>query len=88
MILTALKIKYFLPMLKKRASVIIYKTYKKRGVLIMTPVRKRRVQGKKIAGLVMLSMGIGMLSVILLPGWGFLFAAFLVVFGFWNLFMC
>jgi len=49
---------------------------------------KKRINGKKIAGLVMLSMGTGMLMVILLPGWGLIFAAFLVIFGFYNLFMC
>lgn len=44
-----------------------------------------RVHYKKLTGVVCLSMGIGMLLVLLVPGWGFIIAAFLAVFGFWNL---
>ncbi len=41
----------------------------------------------KVTGLILLSMGTGMLIVLLIPGWGFLFAALLVVVGFWMFFL-
>jgi len=50
--------------------------------------KRKRIDGRKILGLVMLSMGMGMLAILLLPGWGLIFAAFLVIMGFWNLFLC
>ena len=40
---------------------------------------------RKVTGLIIMSMGIGMLIVALIPGWGFLLAALLVVVGFWML---
>ena len=42
---------------------------------------------KKVSGLVLFSMGIGMILVILVPAWSFLVAALLVVAGFWLLFI-
>jgi len=42
---------------------------------------------KKIFGLSVMSMGIGMLLVILVPPWMYIFAAVMVVFGFYLLFM-
>ena len=41
---------------------------------------------KRALGLMLLSMGLGMLMVIMLPSWGFLLAVFLLVIGFWTLF--
>ncbi|MCL2703208.1 MAG: hypothetical protein FWE91_06340 [Defluviitaleaceae bacterium] len=41
-----------------------------------------------LAGIVCISMGFGMLVVLFIPGWGFFAAAFLVIIGFWNLYMC
>ncbi len=43
---------------------------------------------KRIFGIVFMSMGCGMLVVLIIPGWGFLLAALLVVIGFWMLYMC
>ena len=42
---------------------------------------------RKIFGLSIMSMGIGMLLVILVPPWMYFFAALMVVFGFYFLFM-
>ena len=42
---------------------------------------------RKIFGLSIMSMGIGMLLVILVPPWMYFFAALLVIFGFYLLFM-
>lgn len=46
---------------------------------------KPRPMGR-IGGLVLMSMGAGMLVVLLIPGWGFLLAAGMVIAGFWLLF--
>lgn len=40
---------------------------------------------KKVIGLVVFSMGFGMLLVLVVPGWGFVLAAFMVAFGLWQL---
>lgn len=42
---------------------------------------------KKTMGLAVCSMGIGMLLVLIIPGWGFILAAFMVCFGIWEI-MC
>ena len=42
---------------------------------------------RKIFGLSVMSMGVGMLLVILVPPWMYFFAALMVVFGFYLLFM-
>jgi len=41
-----------------------------------------------LAGIVCVSMGVGMLLVLFIPAWGFFAAAFLVIIGLWNLYMC
>jgi len=46
----------------------------------------KRNHFKKVGGLIICSMGTGMLLVILVPGWGFLLAAFLVTAGVWCIF--
>jgi len=43
---------------------------------------------RKIFGLSMMSIGIGMLLVILVPPWIFFFAALMVALGFYLLFIC
>lgn len=40
---------------------------------------------KKVVGLAVCSMGAGMLLVLIVPGWGFVLAAFMVAFGLWQL---
>lgn len=40
----------------------------------------------KVIGLVMLSMGLGMLLVLIVPGWGFALAGIMAVLGFFQLF--
>jgi len=48
---------------------------------------KKFINGKrKVIALVCLSMGSGMLLVLILPGWGFLLAGVMVIYGFWELF--
>jgi len=42
---------------------------------------------RKIFGLSIMSMGVGMLLVILVPPWMYFFAALMVVLGFYFLFM-
>lgn len=42
---------------------------------------------RKTMALIMLSMGVGMLIVLIVPWWGFILAASMVVCGFWNLFL-
>jgi len=42
---------------------------------------------RKIIGLMLLSMGVGMLLVILIPPWIYLFAILMAAFGFYLLFM-
>ena len=41
---------------------------------------------KRLGGLILMSAGCGMLMVLLLPGWGFVLAAGMVVMGFYILF--
>ncbi len=43
---------------------------------------------RRICGIVLISMGTGMLIVLVVPGWGFIFAAVMVIVGYWALFMC
>ena len=43
---------------------------------------------RKILGLVSLCIGIGIVLGLLIPVWVLVFAAILLVFGVWNLFMC
>jgi hypothetical protein len=40
---------------------------------------------KRVLGLALFSMGTGVLLVLLIPGWGFVLAALLVLIGFWYL---
>ncbi len=56
-----------------------YNSFKAKGVIFM-------LKNKRVMGLICLSMGIGMLTVIFLPWWGFIAAALLAVYGFWTLF--
>ena len=42
---------------------------------------------RKVTGLILLSMGTGMLIVTVLSGWGFLLAALCVIIGFWMFFL-
>jgi hypothetical protein len=48
----------------------------------------RVIHLRRLSGVVSMSMGFGMLLVLLLPAWGFLLAALLLVTGFWRLFIC
>lgn len=49
--------------------------------------KKSRFFYRKIIGLTFLAMGVGMLLVILIPPWIYLFAILLAAFGFYLLFM-
>jgi len=49
--------------------------------------RESRYFYRKILGLSFMSMGIGMLLVILIPPWVYIFAILLAAFGFYLLFM-
>ncbi len=40
---------------------------------------------KRIMGLVMVSIGIGMLLVLIIPSWGYLLAVAIAACGLWNL---
>ena len=41
---------------------------------------------RRLGGLILISVGSGMLMVLLIPGWGFILAAGMVVAGFYILF--
>ncbi len=43
---------------------------------------------KRVFGIVLLSMGTGMLIVLIIPGWAFVAAAIMVVVGLYSLFFC
>jgi len=49
--------------------------------------KKSRFFYRKIIGLTLMSMGIGMLLVILIPPWIYIFAIMMAAFGFYLLFM-
>ncbi|MDR0958040.1 MAG: hypothetical protein LBM16_02380 [Clostridiales bacterium] len=51
------------------------------------PCKPRHVSARKVMGLITFSAGLGMLTAMLIPAWGILFAALMTIFGFWNLFM-
>ena len=42
--------------------------------------------GKKVVGLILFSIGIGTFIVLILPNWGYILAALLIVVGFWILY--
>ena len=41
-----------------------------------------------LSGIVCISMGFGMMLVLIIPGWGFVVAALLMIIGFWNIYLC
>lgn len=41
---------------------------------------------KRLMGLICFFIGIGMIIQFMMPGWGFLIAAALIVMGFWHVF--
>jgi len=43
---------------------------------------------RKIFGLISLCVGVGIVLGLLIPVWVLVFAAILLIFGIWNLFMC
>jgi hypothetical protein len=43
---------------------------------------------RKMLGLMLMSMGAGMLLVLFIPGWGFILATLLMALGYWIAFMC
>ena len=53
----------------------------------MAKKAEKNVQMKKVTGVICMSMGLGMLITLIIPGWGYVVAAFLAIVGFWNLFM-
>jgi len=63
--------------MRKNGIAVIYMV--KRGGTLML-IRRR------LGGLILMSMGVGMLLVLLLPGWGFILATGMVVGGFYIMF--
>jgi hypothetical protein len=43
---------------------------------------------RRMLGVILMSMGVGMLLVLIVPGWGFILATLLIVLGYWIMFMC
>lgn len=41
---------------------------------------------KKVIGLVLFSMGLGMFLVLFVPAWGYFLAAIMIIVGFWILY--
>ena len=41
---------------------------------------------KKIIGLILFSMGLGMFLVLFIPGWGYILAAIMIIVGLWILY--
>lgn len=56
------------------------------GVADMAKKADKNIRFRRLSGIVCMSMGLGMILVLLIPGWGYLAAAFLAIIGFWNLF--
>ena len=43
---------------------------------------------RRMLGIILMSMGAGMLLVLVIPGWGFILATLMVALGYWIMFMC
>ncbi|MCL2047867.1 MAG: hypothetical protein FWG87_03975 [Defluviitaleaceae bacterium] len=48
----------------------------------------RMLKKKRLMGLIFFFIGIGMIIQFMMPGWGFLIAAAMVILGFWYVFVC
>jgi len=44
------------------------------------------LRNKRLMGLILFFVGVGMIVQFMMPGWGFLLASALIIMGFWHVF--